>query len=281
MRKLLLFIILLLFCFPNSFAQKAHKVNLTHFKQYKEDANQSIYFADYDASRRGSVIIHNHKDSLNPIKILSEPPPDAIVAFTSTISNTLKVGEKIDMTQSLQFTQAISELTKRNTTIVVLRDALYRLNEYDFNNPGKLSDSIYLQKFDEILKLVGKIADKEIQEVKSEKIQNENENIKLKQELGFKTAVPIYFQITDKKLEDFSNELVNGLNQLGYNAAGSELKEISLNNNQLRYFHVEDKDKAENLAKELKDLGLKDIEVKDLSNFKQLKGQFEVWITKQ
>lgn len=281
MRKVVLLFFIFIFSLSTLFAQKAHKVNLTHFRQYKEDKKQSIYFADYDASRRGSVIIHDHENSLSPIRILSEPPPDAIVTFTSTLSNTLKVGDKLDMAQSLQFTQAITELTKRNTTIVVLRDALYRLNEYDFNNPGKLSDSVYLKKFDDILELASKIADKEIQEVVAEKIQNENENLKLKQEIGFKKEILIYFQITDIKLENFSDKLVNGLNQLGYNAVGSELKEISLTNNQLRYFHKDDKEKAENIANELKNLGMKEIEIKDLSNFKQLKDQFEIWITNQ
>lgn len=143
------------------FSQKAHKVNYTHFKQYKEDKEQSIYVADYDASRRGSIIIHDHSNTKNPVRILSEPPPDAILAFTTTITNSLNINEKLTTNQSANFSQAIKELTKRNTTIVVLRDALYRLNEYDFNNPGVLRDSIYLKKFDKILDLVARINEKE------------------------------------------------------------------------------------------------------------------------
>lgn len=174
MRK---FILLLLACCMHGVVvgQKAHKTGLTHFKQYKEDKNQSIYFADFDASRRGTIIVQElDSSSKNPIRILSEPPPDAIVAFTTSLSNSLKFDNKFTTSQTADFGQAIKELTKRNTTIVVLRDALYRLNEYAFNNP-EINDSIYFKKFDKILDLVEEINAKETIETETEKAKVEAE----------------------------------------------------------------------------------------------------------
>ncbi|MDI9308864.1 MAG: hypothetical protein QM535_01515 [Limnohabitans sp.] len=189
MRKIILLLFIYL-SYGQTFGQQGNKTNLVHFKQYKNDTNQSIYFADFDASRRGTVIVHNlDSKSKNPVRILAEPPPDAILAYTSALSANFDFKEIVSGGMSSSLSQTISELTKRNTTIVILRDALYRLNEYDFNNPEKLKDTTYLKKFDEILKLVKQINDKEKVELETEKIKAETEKTK---ETGKLNALELY-----------------------------------------------------------------------------------------
>lgn len=276
MKTLILFLALLYSSFFMS--QKAHKVNVIHLKQYEEDTKQSIYFADYDASRRGSLIIHNFEDSKSPIKILSEPPPDAIIAFTSAIKNSFELNGQFNTSQSLQFTQAISELTKRNTTIVILRDALYRLNEFNFNNPNLLSKEEYIKEFEKILELVEKISNVELIEKKNELLENQNKNIILNKGIGFYTEVPIYIQYTNKELKDFSDNIINELDKMGYNADGPEYVDLPISNNLVKYFNSEDSDKAESIKKDLESLGIKDVQTVKNSNPKKLKNRFEIWL---
>lgn len=274
--KFLTLLTLILFSFGLS--QKAHKVNVIHLQQYKEDKAQSIYFADYDASRRGSIILHDHLNKQNPIKILSEPPPDAIIAFTSAITNSLNVQDKITTSQSLQFSQAISELTKRNTTVVVLRDALYRLNEFNFNNPGLLKKEDYLEKFEKILRLAEKLTEIDKQQLKNEAIDKNQELLKEKKFLGMFTKTPVYFQVTDKSLRDFSDKIIDQLNLQGYNADGTELVELNIKSNMLKYFDEMDKEKAIEIKNDLTNLGVKNLQIIKASNPKNYKDRFEVWL---
>ena len=276
--KTKIILLIQLVMFTSIFAQKAHKVNVVHLKQYDEDKNQSIYFADYDASRRGSIIVQNHGDTKSPIKILSEPPPDAIIAFTTAITNSLKVQDKVTADQSLKFTQTISELTKRNTTIVVLRDALYRLNEFNFNNPGLLTKEDYLAKFDKILKLAETIALNEKEQLKIDAIEKNQQLLEEKAKLGMFTKTPVYFQITDEKLRSFSNKLIYQMKANGYNADGSELVNFEITNNMIKYFDEGDLNKAESIKKDLESLGVKKIEILKVSNPNNYKDRFEVWL---
>lgn len=272
-------LLLLLAQFSFIYAQKSHKVNVIRLDKPYEDINQSIYFADYDASRRGSLIIHNSKDINNPVRILSEPPPDAIVAFTTAINNRLDVEGKLNTSQSVSFTQAISELTKRNTTIVVLRDALYRLNEFNFNNPNALTNEQYIKQFDKILDLAERITENEKRELKNDSIKQTKELIETKAKYGFHTEIPIYFQVSKKSLLESIEKLIEKLNESGYNADGPELIEnIEVSKNMIKYFNEKDLKKAQDLKIDLTNFGIKDLEIVKAGNPKNLINRFEVWL---
>ncbi len=99
---------------------------------------------------------------------------------------------------------------------------------------------------------------------------------------GKNSSNVIYFQITDENLREFSESLVKKIRELGYKADGTELKDVELKQNQIRYFNQSDSKLATNLQTDLLQLGLK-CEIKDLTALgKNIKnGQIEVWIAQK
>jgi len=82
------------------------------------------YWLNYDATRRAGFIFE--KDAGR--QVLSEPAPD--VALQSTTSLLADFGgDKLET--SVQ--EAIVELGKRTTSVMMLREALYRLGEMKMN----------------------------------------------------------------------------------------------------------------------------------------------------
>ncbi len=90
------------------------------------DKQGSLFWAQYTASRRGSMIF---VDPNNNVRILSENPPDVAVASITELSAKLKASDEIDAEAVLRTQRSIAELGKRTAAVNMLRDALYRLNE--------------------------------------------------------------------------------------------------------------------------------------------------------
>jgi len=108
------------------------------------------YWMDYDATRRGAVILFGEDGKAY---VLSEPSPDAAVNLTQSYLAKLNYKE-IGMEGSLDLAEEIAQLGKRTSTIMFLRESLYRLAE--LANSGELDEeSIELFKIamDSALKL--------------------------------------------------------------------------------------------------------------------------------
>lgn len=88
------------------------------------DLQSGIEWMDYDATRRGALILPTGAD----VRVLSEPAPDVAMAtvadFTGKVSYQGASGEA-----AAKVTETIAELGKRTQTVMVLREALFRLNE--------------------------------------------------------------------------------------------------------------------------------------------------------
>ena len=91
-----------------------------------------LYLIDYEATRRGTYVV---QDGSNAIRIAAEPPPD--VAFESTSKLTASLGDAVlktdDAKLSGQVIETLTKLTERTQSVVIMRDAMFRLAEMHLN----------------------------------------------------------------------------------------------------------------------------------------------------
>lgn len=86
----------------------------------------SFYYAYADATRRGSLIFI---DKCGQAHVLSESSPDAAYEIDKSIAAKLKVEGKVDVESYTNMLSKIHELGKRNASVNIIRDQLFRLNE--------------------------------------------------------------------------------------------------------------------------------------------------------
>ena len=87
--------------------------------------NDSVTWIDYDATRRGTVIV---KMADGRYRVLSEPAPDVAMGVVSEFVGKASY-EGISGEASAKVTETIAELGKRTETIMFLRESMFRLNE--------------------------------------------------------------------------------------------------------------------------------------------------------
>src|SRR5262245_31015735 len=93
-------------------------------------------------------------------------------------------------------------------------------------------------------------------------------------------ATRVYFEISSEAQRDLAKRLSTALAAGGYSVPGIEVVDVPPDQTQVRFFHAEDKPRAEDLAKRLGAFGLKDVRLhlitgQDRAPVKQL----EVWIS--
>jgi len=117
---------------------------------------------DYDATRRGAYVL---TDSNANVRILAEQSPDAALGVVAEF-----VGKGsysgISAEASAKVTETIAELGKRTQTVMVLREALYRLNELGLNNT-QLSTADIKELYEKILATATDIAKADLEEAKA------------------------------------------------------------------------------------------------------------------
>lgn len=135
---------------------------IVRMSQFKKQG--TFFWTHFDASKRASITFI---DSLGHIKVLAENSPDA--AFSKTIEllskASAKVKDNVDVSAENQYklVTEVAQLSKRNSTVNVLRDAMYRLSEAQFN--GSIKDSgFYSVLFEKVLQTSVKIAQYEYEE---------------------------------------------------------------------------------------------------------------------
>ncbi|SMN01949.1 hypothetical protein SPONN_265 [uncultured Candidatus Thioglobus sp.] len=112
----------------------------------KHELDKDVYWIEYDATRRGSVVALNDKIW----KSCAEPTPD--VAISTLAKLEVKIGVKGELTQN------IVNLAEKTQMVLFLRESLFRLCEISINNnmPSKDVETLYKGVMNAALALVTK-----------------------------------------------------------------------------------------------------------------------------
>jgi hypothetical protein len=112
--------------------------NLTSPARMHTLATNHSYWFDYDASRRGALVIS--RSAADPaLQTCAEPSPDVALAFTSKLVGEAKVtppagaGPEVAAKLDADFRSSVVELAKRTQTIMFVREAMFRLCEQALN----------------------------------------------------------------------------------------------------------------------------------------------------
>jgi hypothetical protein len=142
-----------------------------------------VTWLDYDASRRGTLIIPEDSKS----RILSEPSPDVAIGVVSEFVG--KASYKgISGEASAKVTESIAELGKRTQTIMFLREALFRLNEMQTAN--KIDPAEVTKLYTKVIDVAVELAKVDVAVATKQAIsQGAGQKELLEQMLGSQTAV--------------------------------------------------------------------------------------------
>ncbi len=121
-----------------------------------------------NSNRRLSYIIRKKEGTETPVKfIVSEPPPDTALQSAVKLTGSLTSGTTSGDVAA-QVAQKIIELTKRTQAVVILRDALFRL-ELAYAN-GAISKERWATEFGAVLLAAETIALSDIENPETSKI---------------------------------------------------------------------------------------------------------------
>ena len=116
--------------------------NLTSPARNHEIDPTKAYWFDYDASRRGTLVLPADKK----VKTCAEPSPDVALTLVSKLEATLKPEAGGDATAKAEFSATVVELAKRTQMVMFLREALFRLCEQSINGDFTVKDVVGLYK---------------------------------------------------------------------------------------------------------------------------------------
>lgn len=105
-------------------------------------ASEGLYWVHYNSDRRGGIISKGDAD----IKICSEPAPDTSSNFEAQVTLDKTGIGKADGKGG----QHVVILPGRDSTVLTLREALYRLCELSVNRP-KISDEKLMNAYDQVI----------------------------------------------------------------------------------------------------------------------------------
>lgn len=126
------------------------------------------YWFDYDASRRGAVLIPKHEKK--NIAICAEPSPD--VAFEIVNKFKVDVGiEKLDVGVQADIQEKVIQLAKRTQTIMFLRESLYRLCELSLN--FQLRDEDVRRLYEKVIEAAADLAKAELANAEQAKAESQ------------------------------------------------------------------------------------------------------------
>jgi chromosome segregation ATPase len=105
------------------------KAKIERLSQFDGDQG-TIYYSYTDATRRGTLIYVN---KCGHVHILAEPNPDAASETGLTVNTSFEIKDKAAADAYLNAISNIQSLGKRNASVNIIRDQLYRLNELIIN----------------------------------------------------------------------------------------------------------------------------------------------------
>jgi hypothetical protein len=164
--------LLLLFSFIFLASCATHK--MTRFSKLKPQELKAgtNYVIPFDATVKGNFV---RVDAHGNMKMISEVSPDAIVTATTNVTNkitaNLAKGQKFTAEQATAITQAVTELGKRTVAVNILRDALFRLEEFKLNRDTAAMDTSTYNLFAKIIECATTIAKAEFEGEKAKQDQ--------------------------------------------------------------------------------------------------------------
>jgi hypothetical protein len=149
--------VLLLFCIVFIFINLIGCASFTSpARQHKLDEGENYWF-DYDASRRGTVLLPTHAS--NNMKICAEPSPDVAMEFANKFLAKLSY-DKISAETQAEINSNVIQLAQRTQTIMYLRESLYRLCELSVNY--QLPVPAVIELYEKVIKAAEELAKAEI-----------------------------------------------------------------------------------------------------------------------
>jgi len=142
--------------------------NLTSPARYHEIDATKAYWLDYDASRRGTLVL----PAGNKVKTCAEPSPDVALTLVSKLEASLKSEAGGDATAKAEFSATVVELAKRTQMVMFLREALFRLCEQSINSDLTVTNVVSL--YEKVIAAATDIVktDKTAAETKAKEAQN-------------------------------------------------------------------------------------------------------------
>jgi hypothetical protein len=200
--KLLLLLFAITIVLTSCNAQKLHQSDAIALRKFP-DINKSAYQTTFDASKRGSILYINY--DTDKIQLLAEPPADAIVSALSEFTSKLNIKDQISIEAANSYLESVTKLSTSSVSNTLMRDALYRLNEMQFNKWSL--DGNYKLAFDQIIKMIEKVAELELKKEENENLKTEKEILKLQNSnidiyLVRKTEKEGFEAILDNKIDD-------------------------------------------------------------------------------
>lgn len=122
--------------------------------QMKPVSDDGVYWMSYNSDRRGAMVVRGD----SRIKVCSEPAPDTASNFESE----LKVVKQEVAEASGKAGQRVEILPGRNSTVLTLREALYRLCELSLNRQDVPPDRL-MDAYDKVITAVTQYAKAEAQ----------------------------------------------------------------------------------------------------------------------
>jgi hypothetical protein len=129
----------------------------------------TAYWFDYEASRRGAVLTNHDHQTGKRIRICAEPSPDVAIARTQDILAKTSFPNVADGEAQAKFTEAVSQLGQRTETVMFLRESLFRLCELSNNADLEAKDTIRLYK--EVIKAAQALAAAELKRAEVDEIK--------------------------------------------------------------------------------------------------------------
>lgn len=115
------------------------------------------YWFDYDASRRGAILIPKYEKK--NIAICAEPSPDVALEIIDKFKADVGTGN-IKVGAEAEIQEKVIQLAKRTQTIMFLRESLYRLCELSLN--FQLDSVKVSELYEKVIDAASKMAEAEL-----------------------------------------------------------------------------------------------------------------------
>lgn len=144
-------------------------------RKHELETNKTYWF-DYDASRRGALLVPQQNQQ--NLMICAEPSPDVALEILNKFKSDIKV-EKVEVGAETEIQEKVIQLAKRTQTVMFLRESLYRLCEMSLN--FKLAPDKVQELYTNVIDAASKMADAELKNAEQSKIEAEMKLEKIKE----------------------------------------------------------------------------------------------------
>lgn len=174
---LLVILFFIISCKPAMNVRHSNKRSgIIRVKQFTEKKT-TLMWAHHDPTQRQTLM---YVDEDGNIKVLAEQSPDAGLSRVFDAETKAKGLDKVDVDFLFKVQSEINKLTDRSATLMVTREALYRLSEAYFN--GAVDQAGFSQLYRAIIEEADELlkSEMELEKLKKEMFEAETEMLKTK-----------------------------------------------------------------------------------------------------